>query len=463
MTNRTFTKRTRLAAPAESVFAWHTRPGALERLLPPWQSARVVRRQGGIADGGRTTVRLRMGPMPITWIAEHRDYVEGERFSDVQVKGPFAHWAHTHRVEPAGEHACDLVDEIEYREPMGALGRALGGGFVHRQLERVFEYRHALMAADLELHQRLGALGATRPLTVAVTGSHGLVARALVPLLTTGGHTVKRIVRRKPMHEMEIGWSPQTGELETQKLEDVDAVVHLAGEPVMGRWNAAKKQRIRDSRVQGTHQIAEALAHLSNPPRVMVSASAVGYYGDRGDELLTEDSAAGRGFLAEVAAQWENATRPARDAGIRVAMMRVGIVLSPAGGALGQMLPLFRLGLGGPLGDGWHWMPWITRNDLAGALYHAICNEQVTGAVNGAAPAPVTNRTFTKVLGRVLHRPTCFRVPRFAARLAFGELADEALFSSARAQPRMLEATGYRFRDPELAPALSAMLGRGVA
>lgn len=450
--------RTRIDAPVETVFAWHTRPGALERLIPPWERMRVVRRRGTMDDGGQAMVRVRMAGVPITWIAEHRDFVENEQFTDVQVKGPFAHWSHTHRFEPTDDGACELIDEIEYRLPGGALGELFAGRAVERKLERTFRYRHALLADDLALHQREAA---GRSLTVAVSGSRGFIGGALVPLLTTGGHTVKRIVRGEAMHEGQIGWSPQTGELESAKLEDVDAVVHLAGEPIMGRWTEAKKKRIYESRIEGTRQIAEALAKLANPPGVLVNASGINYYGDRGDDLLDEQSDPGGDFLARTVVDWEGATQPAADAGVRVVKMRTGMVLSPDGGALGSMLPVFRFGLGGTLGNGGHWWSWITRDDLIGAIYHAICNEKMRGAVNAVSPAPVTNRTFTKVLGRVLRRPTIFPVPRFAARLALGEVADAALFASVRAQPWMLEATDHAFRDPELAPALERMLGRG--
>lgn len=297
-------------------------------------------------------------------------------------------------------------------------------------------------------------------LTIAVTGASGLVGRGLVPFLTGAGHTVKRVVRRAAADPTEIAWSPDTGEIETSKLEGVDAVVHLAGEPVLGRWSEAKKQRIRDSRVTGTRQIAEALARLERPPTIMVSGSAIGYYGNRGDELLDEQSGPGDDFLARVVIDWEQATQPAQDAGIRVAMLRTGVVLSPDGGALKTMLPIFRAGLGGPLGDGKMWLSWITREDLVGAIDHVVRNDRVSGPVNGVSPRPVTNRTFTKVLGRVLGRPTVFRVPAFAARAVLGEVADAALLTSERVQPRVLEATGYEFQDPELEPALARMLGR---
>ncbi len=311
------------------MFAWHERPGAFERLIPPWQHVRVLDRHGGIADGGEVTIRLRIAGMPVKWIAKHQDYIKDRQFVDVQVRGPFAHWAHTHRIEPIGDEACELLDLVTYQLPGSVIGQALGHGMVRRQLQRVFEYRHEVTKQDIDAHQR-EAEG--RRFTVAITGTHGLIGRALVPFLTTGGHTVKAIVRGKPTDETQISWSPKSGEVDAEKLEGVDAVVHLAGEPILGRWSKEKKRRIYDSRVQGTQQIADALAKLKRPPRVLVNASAIGYYGSRGDEVLDETSAVGRGFLAEVAADWERATQPAENAGIRVVKLRIGAVLTPEGG-----------------------------------------------------------------------------------------------------------------------------------
>ncbi|HEV8699673.1 MAG TPA: TIGR01777 family oxidoreductase [Candidatus Polarisedimenticolia bacterium] len=297
---------------------------------------------------------------------------------------------------------------------------------------------------------------------ILVSGSSGLVGSALVPSLGTGGHQVVRLVRTRPAAgAAAILWDPARGALDAADLEGMDAVVHLAGEGLVpGRWNAARKARIRDSRVGGTRLLADTIARLSNPPRVFICASAVGYYGDRGDEVLREDSPPGRDFLAEVCRAWEEATEPAARKGVRVVQHRFGVILSPRGGALRTMLPPFRLGVGGRLGDGRQYMSWITLDDVLGAIEHALLTVTLKGPVNTVAPHPSTNAEFTGTLGRVLGRPTLLPMPAFAARLAFGEVADALLLASQRVEPARLLASGYRFRHPDLEPALRFLLGR---
>ncbi len=297
-------------------------------------------------------------------------------------------------------------------------------------------------------------------MNILVTGSTGFIGSALVPFLTTGGHRVTRLVRSLPRPgELAVRWDPEVGTVEMAGLEGLDGVVHLAGENLAaGRWTAEKKARIRDSRVQATRLLCESLAGLSHPPKVLVCASAIGYYGNRGDEVLPEESAPGSGFLAGVCREWEAAAAPAAQKRIRVVHMRFGVVLDPVGGALAKMLVPFRLGLGGPIGTGQQYMSWITLDDAVGVVQHALTTDTLQGPANAVAPNPVTNREFTKTLGRVLRRPTMFPMPGFAARLVFGEMADELLLSSTRVEPRRLLAAGYGFRYPELEGALQHLL-----
>jgi uncharacterized protein (TIGR01777 family) len=453
-----FVKRSRIAAPAEAVFRWHARPGALERLTPPWTTLAVVERRGGIENGARVAFTLPIGPTHVRWVAEHRDYLDGRQFRDVQIEGPFTRWEHTHRFEPDGPAASHLEDRIEYELPLGAVGGAIGAPFVRAMLEQTFTYRHATTAQDLAAHAVYGGA----PLHVAVTGSTGLVGAALIPFLTTGGHRVTRLVRSQTRGDDGTAlWNPAAGTIDAAALEGVEAVVHLAGESVAGaRWTEAVKARILESRTRGTALLCTTLAGLQRPPKVLVSASAIGYYGDRGDEVLREDSAGGTGFLADVCRQWEAATAPAEQAGIRVVHLRIGIVLSPAGGALKAMLVPFKLGAGGRIGSGAQSMSWISIDDLIGAILHALRTETLRGTVNAVAPRAVTNAEFTRVLGHVLRRPTLFPVPAAVARLAFGEAADEMLLASARVQPVRLQETRYAFRHAELEAALRHVLGR---
>ncbi len=291
---------------------------------------------------------------------------------------------------------------------------------------------------------------------VLVSGASGLVGSALVPALESAGHSVVRLVRRDPAAN-EIRWDPAGG-IAAGALEGFDAAVHLAGESIAGRWTAAKKARIRDSRVQGTRTLAAALAGAAQRPKVMVCASAIGIYGDRGDEVLREESAPGSDFLAEVSQQWEAATEPAARAGMRVVSLRFGVVLSRRGGALAQMLPPFRMGAGGRIGSGRQWMSWITLDDVVGVIQHALATDSLRGPVNTVAPTPVTNAEFTRALGEALHRPTIFPLPAFMVRLMFGEMGDALLLGSQRVDCGKLQASDFRFRHPELQPALQALL-----
>jgi uncharacterized protein (TIGR01777 family) len=398
------------------------------------------------------------GPLKQYWVAEHRDYQEGRQFRDVQVSGPFAHWVHTHRVEPDGPDACYLEDHIEYALPLGELGRIGGQRQVRKMLTRLFTYRHRITAEDLATH----ALWKGVPLNVAVTGASGLVGSALVPFLTTGGHQVTRLVRSQPRPSAaELQWDPEKGVQDLSGLEGIDAVVHLAGENIAsGRWTAERKARIRNSRVNGTRALCEALVRLSRPPKVLVNASAIGYYGNRGTELLTEESPAGQGFLAEVCQAWEGATAPAVQTGIRVVPVRIGLVLSPAGGVLAKMRWPFAFGLGGPVGSGEQYISWITLDDVVGAIHHVLINETLQGPINGTAPQPVTNKEFTVTLGRILKRPTFLPLPAAALRFALGEMAEELLLSSTRVEPRRLVESHYTFRHPRLEEALRSLLGK---
>jgi uncharacterized protein (TIGR01777 family) len=444
---------------ADELYQWHVRPGAFERLTPPWQAVRVLGRRGGIEDGGEVALDVRAGGGWRRWVARHHDHEPGRQFRDTQVEGPFARWEHCHRFEPEGASRSYLEDEIEYALPLGRLGNWLGGAFVRRTLERTFRYRHGVTAWDLALHQKY-AQG--RPWKVLVTGSTGLIGSALVPFLTAGGHHVVRLVRSPAQAGVDtVTCDPAEGINDPAPLEGLDAVVHLAGEPIAARrWTAGQKARIRDSRVGPTRLLCQALSRLQRPPRVLVAASAIGHYGDRADAWLDETSAPGNGFLAEVCRAWEVATAPASAAGVRVVNLRLGVVLSPGGGALAKMLTPFRLGVGGRVGSGQQYMSWVALDDVLGAIYHALATPRVAGPVNAVAPHPVTNHEFTKTLGGVLRRPTVFPMPAFAARLAFGELADELLLASTRVRPRALLETGYPFLFRDLEPALRHCLGR---
>jgi len=300
-----------------------------------------------------------------------------------------------------------------------------------------------------------------RSARILVSGVSGPIGAALVPLLESSGVGITRLMRAESAATATeiIPWDPATA-IPPESVSGFDAVIHLAGESIAGRWSAAKKARIRDSRVMGTRHLAAALAQAKNKPQVFVCGSAIGYYGDRGDELLNEKSAPGAGFLAEVCREWEAATQPAADAGIRTVQIRTGVVLSSKGGALGKMLMPFKLGLGGRIGSGRQWMSWIDVGDMVGAIHHILKTDQLRGPVNMVAPNPVTNVEFTRTLASVLRRLAIFPVPSFVVKLAFGEMGSDVLLAGQRVEPAQLARTGYSFRFPDLRASLENVLGR---
>ncbi|MDK2970822.1 MAG: uncharacterized protein PWP23_577 [Candidatus Sumerlaeota bacterium] len=433
-------------------------PGAFERLTPPWEEVGLLRHPEGLAEGDEVELRVGSWPVRMRWLARIEEVRANRGFRDVQVRGPFAAWAHEHRFEPSGTEQAILRDEVKYALPLDPLARPIAGPFVKQKLKRMFAYRHCITERDLKRNRE----SKMKTMRIAITGASGLVGSALVPLLRSAGHEVLRLVRRPAKSDDEVQWHPGAGfPAGTEKLEGCDAVIHLAGENIAGgRWSDERRRRIRSSRVEGTRTLCEALAQLKEKPEVLISSSAIGYYGETGDAWADETSPRGSGFLPEVSQEWEEATFSASDAGIRVVLARTGIVLSPRGGALEKMLPLFRLGVGGALGNGRQYMSWISIEDEIGAFLHCLSEKSIEGPVNFTAPNPVTNRDFTKTLARVIHRPVAPPVPGFALRLLYGKMADEALLRSTRVRPGKLEETGYTFLHHHLKEALHEVLGR---
>jgi hypothetical protein len=328
---------------------------------------------------------------------------------------------------------------------------------VEREIRRTLAYRHALTVEELAMH----ASAAHRPrIHVGITGARGLLGSTLVSALTAGGHRVTRIVRHAPGPQ-EISWDPAASRLDPGDLVGNDAVVHLAGENIGARWTPARKRRILESRRNGTRLIAESMARCPRPPATLVSISAIGLFGDRGEEVLTESSVPGKGFLPEVVQVWEDATRPAEAAGIRVVRPRLGVVITPRGSILQRMLLPFRLGIGGRLGSGDQWLSWISIDDVVGVVHRALFDDRLHGSLNAVAPAPVRNRELTDTLARLLHRPAILPVPAAALKLLFGEMGDEAILGSTRAVPGRLSALDHHFRHPSVESAIVHLLGLG--
>jgi uncharacterized protein (TIGR01777 family) len=449
----TFIRSIDLPHPRDAVWAWHLRPGALTRLTPPYESAELLRHDG-IHDGARVKIRTRILPgVTLDWTVDHHDVVPPERFRDRMISGPFARWDHLHQfdVTPEGTRNTDAID---WAAPFGPLG-AIGEGAVTARLGRMFRYRQTTLAADLDEHARAGG----RRLRVAITGASGLLGRQLSAFLTTGGHQVTPLVRRTP-RSGEIQWDP-AGSWDATQLSGYDAVIHLAGEGIAdGRWSEGRKAAIRASRGAGTRNLVSQLARLTQPPGALISASAMGYYGSRGDEELTERSSNGNDFLAQVVQEWEAGAQPLQAAGTRIVHLRFGVLLSPAGGALARMLPPFLAGVGGTLADGKQWMSWLALDDAIYLIHRAILDPRYAGPINAVSPTPGTNRDLTRTLGRILRRPTLFPVPRPALRLLFGELADGAILASQRVIPERLKELGFTWKYPDLDVALRHLLSR---
>lgn len=472
-----------LTHPRDRVFAWFERPGALVRLTAPFAGSVLAEPTDGIRDG--SVARLGIGPpgvlgvglralagavpwpavvpgwlrrAEVEWVARHDGYDPPRQFRDTMVRGPLRRWVHTHSLAEA-DGGTVMTDHVDY-----ALPRWLHPGSaraVDRALEATFAHRAAQLQDDLDFH----AAHPTGARTVAVAGASGLIGRQLCALLTGGGHRVLRLVRREASAPDEIAWDPSAGRLDPSTLRDVDVVVNLAGRTIGGRFTTAHKAQIRDSRVRSTALLARTLAGLDDGRRrALVSASAIGYYGARPHDRepdpapLGEDAPPGSDFLADVCRAWEDATRLAADAGVRVVVVRTGLVQSPVQGPLARLLPLYAVGLGGPL-DPDQWMSWISLDDVVAIYGHAVLDDRLAGPVNAVAPHPVRGAEYARTLGRVLHRPAALRVPRIGPWLVVGrEGARELAYASQRVSPDALVAAGHRFRHPTLAAALRHVL-----
>ncbi|MEM7696861.1 MAG: TIGR01777 family oxidoreductase [Verrucomicrobiota bacterium] len=449
---KTFRKATPIHCDADALRAWHFRDGAFDRLLPPWERAEIIEAPASLAGGDRAIIDTKIGPITQRWIAEHELTDEG--FVDRQAAGPFAEWTHHHRFLDHGERS-ELVDDISYRLPFGKPGEWFGGWMVRSKLERMFRYRHEVTRLDLE---RAAQSPTPTGQHILVSGATGLVGTALCGYLRSQGQVVHRITRT-PREAGDISWDPENGSLHLPDDCRPDAVIHLAGENIGARWTAERRKAILDSRIKGTSLLAETLANHRHRPHVLISLSGVSCYPATG-EPCDETSEFGDGFLSEVVRQWEEAADPARDAGIRVVHPRLAPVLTPAGGALAKLLPLFQLCLGGRLGSGQQHFPWIAMDDVVDLLHRAIFEDRWEGAINFVAPDCPTQSEFASVLGAVLRRPAIMPTPTVALQAVFGQMARETLLADVQPIPRRLVDEGYQFRYPDAKSALAHLLGR---
>ena len=454
--------------PVDQLFSWHENPGAFERLTPPFEPVKVKKKKGGI-DGGEVHLQMKIGPIPLPWVARHHDYIKNQQFLDEQVSGPFALWNHAHLFEKIDAKSSKLIDEIDYKLPFGTIGKTFGGAFAEQKIKQMFAYRRNITENDLVSQSKYSG----SPLNIAVTGGSGLIGSQLKPFLTTAGHHVENIVRGRPQ-KGELSWNLDDKTI--SNLSGKDVVVHLAGEPIskpLGGmiplpWTKWKRNEILKSRVEGTKLISEHVASLNNPPKVMICASAVGYYGDRGEDLLSESDKSGDDFFSHVVSEWEKAAQPAVDAGIRVVFLRIAPVMSPLGGALQVLGNAARLGSSPPVAGGKQWWSWISLDDVVDVIYHSIINEKISGPVNVASPNPVRQKEWAATLAKVIWGrfgpiTGLIPVPGFALKTVLGEFGDVLALSSIRIDSSKLLDSGYKFRFDNLEDCFRHLLGKRAA
>ena len=470
-TKHRFTSTLKVNHSVERLFSWHENPGAYERLTPPFEPVAVKYRKGNI-DGGEVHIKIPF--IPLIWVAKHHSYKKNVQFMEDQASGPFVgplpfwngSWHHEHLFDKVDENTSVLTDDIAYDFPMDPFGSIFGGWYTTKRLKQMFAYRRHVTKNDLDAQAKYEG----RPLDIAVTGGSGLVGSGLMPYLTTAGHKVENIVRGRPK-KGQLCWNINKGTISS--LEGKDAVVHLAGEPINkplgGKipipWTEWKRKEILKSRVEGTRLIAEHLASLNKKPKVLVCASAIGYYGDRGEELLSENAEKGSDYFSHVVSEWEAAAKPAIDAGIRVVFLRLAPVMSPLGGAL-QVLSLpAMLGSSPPVAGGKQWWSWVSIDDAIGSIYHSIITETLSGAVNVASPNPVRQKEWASTLakvfwGRLGKLTTLIPIPGFVLKTFLGEFGDVLALSSIKADSSKLIDSGYKFRFNNLEDCFRHLLGK---
>ena len=460
-----YTHETVVESDIKSTFDWFEHEGSFRRLMPPWEVAEEVRADDSLEVGSQRVFRFPAPGAPflkMTWVAEHTAYDPPNHFADKMVKGPFWSWNHNHDlIENDG--VTTVRDEVTYQVPFGPLGNLadtiMGGWLVKSRISKMFKARELRLQRDMKEHARFSQIKRKK---ILVAGSSGLIGTQLVAFLDTGGHDVWRLVRRPSKKGFkELSWNPDEGVIDSSEIEGFDVVIHLGGENIGDkRWSKKRKAAIVGSRRDSTTLLSDTISNLSQKPEAFLVASAIGFYGNRGDEILTEESTQGEGFLSETVIQWESYADSAREAGIRVINTRHGIVLSAAGGALGRMLLPWKLGGGGPLAGGKQWMSWISLDDQIYAINHLIMKKECSGPYNLTSINPVRQKEFSRTLGRVLWRPAFAPIPKFPMKILFGELAGPLLFEGQRVLPDRLMKSGFKFTHENLEGALRDCLGK---
>ena len=443
------------------VFNWFEKKGAFERIMPPWENLKILDRIEGITNDSYNIFRIKIGPFPKKWYADHYGYIANSRFCDKQLKGPFWVYDHEHLFEELDSDKCVMKDIVTYKLPFHFIAKYFASWNINSRFKKLFKWREFRLTTDLKRH----SMFPSTPKRVLISGSTGFIGNQLTSFLRTGGHEVVRLVRpatnrRLISDEEVIEWNPDKLEIDAEKLENFDVIINLAGVGIgEKRWSKKRKNAIMKSRVSSTTMLSETISKLDNPPKYFISSSAIGYYGNRGDEELNESSEPGTGFTAEVTKEWENCTSHARNSGVNTIILRTGIVLSPSGGALSKMLFPFKMGGGGKIGNGRQYMSWVSHDDVIFAIHHLMMSENSDGIYNIVAPNPVTSKQFAKNLGRVLRRPAIIPLPSIIVKMLFGEMGKELLLEGQNVKPNKLIEEGFEFTHNELKDCLTDFLG----
>lgn len=459
----TFAHTAKFSADKQQLWAWYNSDGAFRRIMPEWEGIKPIN-AGRLVDGEETIFKVKLGPFRQKWIARHHSVVSGESFADRMIKGPFGAWNHHHKFESASKDTTSVIDNVEYKLPLHFFTGWSAGFTVLPRMKQMFEFRSVRVANDLKQIQLTSELPRQK---ILVSGSTGMIGLQLCAFLEAAGHDVHRLLRPSTKLPTDVDsskvvvWNDLTGEIIDGDMNGFDTIIHMAGAGIGDkRWSKKRLKLIRDSRIIPTKNLSKIVAGLDNPPRKIICSSAIGYYGNRGTEVLDESSSTGNDILAELCRDWENASNAAKGSGINVIHVRTGIVMSPSGGALAKLLLPAKMGAGGPVGGGKQMQSWISLDDEIYAIHHLMMQDSAEGVYNLTAPSPVSQKQFAKTLGRVLRRPSFAPLPGFVIKLLFGHMGKKLVLEGQDVRPTRLIESGFEFTHPELESCLRSCLGK---
>lgn len=461
-----FIKRVEIPLPVHDVFNYHARNKAIDRLIPPWSLLNIIKRNNGLGNGETCILELQCGPLKLRWVARHFGYIQDQVFQDEMIKGPLKSWKHTHSFAPNKLGGCMLEDKIEYSLPYGFNRLYFLRNQLNKTLKEMFSYRHLILQNDLKLWDLLKENKGKR---ILITGSTGMIGSALIPLLEAAGeHKISRLIRPSSKYSDSGNssnfriWDPETGIITHKDLEGFDTIIHLSGESIGGRWSKIKKKRIHDSRVKTTELLCDVIKNLKKPPSTLLCASAIGYYGSRGEEVVTEESMPGHGFLADLCVDWEDRAKSVESIGIRVVNARFGLILSPKSGILKLLALASFLKAGVTFGNGNNILNWVSIEDVIGGIMYAIDNTTMHGPINMVSPNPLKSSDFFEIISKIQENQISLKFGHKFMKLALGDFADTINESNGVVKPQKLLSAGYPFMSPSLEDAVRLLLGRQI-